>query len=77
MEIVNPLSEVAEAIIEAGGEALKSCYQCGLCTAYAAFSHEDLFMSHRSACWTLRAKKSGFVPPVALVWNDAPAVWRL
>ena len=33
MDIVNPLSEAAEAIIEAGGEALKSCYQCGLCTA--------------------------------------------
>jgi Fe-S oxidoreductase len=33
MDIVNPLSEAAEAIIEAGGDALKSCYQCGLCTA--------------------------------------------
>ena len=32
MEVVNPLIEASEAIIEAGGEALKSCYQCGLCT---------------------------------------------
>jgi len=33
MDVVNPFSEATEAIIEAGGEALKTCYQCGLCSA--------------------------------------------
>lgn len=33
MGAVNPFKEGAEAIIEAGGEALKSCYQCGLCSS--------------------------------------------
>ncbi len=29
---VNPFLEATQEIIGAGGEALKSCYQCGLCT---------------------------------------------
>jgi Fe-S oxidoreductase len=33
MKVTNPHEEVKGAIIEAGGEALKSCYQCGFCTA--------------------------------------------
>jgi Fe-S oxidoreductase len=47
MEIVNPLSEVAEAIIEAGGEALKSCYQCGLCTASCPWNLVRSFLTRR------------------------------
>jgi len=31
MEIVAPLEEAIDAIKEAGGEAFKFCYQCGLC----------------------------------------------
>jgi len=33
MTMVSPSAEVTEVVIEAGGDALKSCYQCGLCTA--------------------------------------------
>ena len=33
MTTISPLKEVADAVREAGGEALKSCYQCGTCTA--------------------------------------------
>ena len=33
MDVVNPFGEATETIIEAGGEALKTCYQCGLCSA--------------------------------------------
>ncbi len=47
MEIVNPLSEVTEAIIEAGGEALKSCYQCGLCTASCPWNLVRSFLTRR------------------------------
>ena len=47
MEVVNPLSEVAGAIIEAGGEALKSCYQCGLCTASCPWNIVRSFLTRR------------------------------
>ena len=33
MVATNPFSEVIDALQEEGGEALKLCYQCGLCTA--------------------------------------------
>ncbi len=33
MAVVNPFIEATQEILDAGGEALKSCYQCGLCTA--------------------------------------------
>lgn len=32
MAVVNPYKEAVEAVIEAGGEPLKACYQCGICT---------------------------------------------
>jgi Fe-S oxidoreductase len=47
MEVANPLSEVADAIIEAGGEALKSCYQCGLCTASCPWNLVRTFLTRR------------------------------
>lgn len=30
--MVSPYSEAIDAVVEAGGTALKQCYQCGLCT---------------------------------------------
>ncbi|MBA7698127.1 hypothetical protein ES703_106802 [subsurface metagenome] len=33
MPVIAPLKEAADIIREEGGEALKLCYQCGLCTA--------------------------------------------
>jgi len=47
MDIVNPISEAAEAIIEAGGETLKSCYQCGLCTATCPWNLVRSFLTRR------------------------------
>ncbi len=32
MGAVNPFKEATEMFLEAGGEALQACYQCGLCT---------------------------------------------
>ena len=32
MEVLSPYKEAAEAVVEAGGEPLKLCYQCGMCT---------------------------------------------
>lgn len=47
MDVVNPLIEASEAIIEAGGEALKSCYQCGLCTATCPWNLVRSFLVRR------------------------------
>jgi len=32
MEVLSPYKEATEVIIEAGGEPLRLCYQCGICT---------------------------------------------
>ena len=32
MEVLSPYKEAVEVIVEAGGEPLKLCYQCGTCT---------------------------------------------
>ena len=47
MAVINPFAEAAEAIIEAGGEALKSCYQCGLCTATCPWNLVRSFLTRR------------------------------
>lgn len=47
MAVINPSREVAEVIIEAGGEALKSCYQCGLCTATCPWNLVRSFLTRR------------------------------
>ena len=47
MVVINPFTEAAEAIIEAGGEALKSCYQCGLCTATCPWNLVRSFLTRR------------------------------
>lgn len=47
MAVINPLIEVVEAVIEAGGEALKSCYQCGLCTASCPWNLVRSFLTRR------------------------------
>jgi Fe-S oxidoreductase len=44
---VNPFSEATEEIIAAGGEALKSCYQCGLCTATCPWNLVRTFLTRR------------------------------
>jgi Fe-S oxidoreductase len=47
MTVTNPFLEAAEAIIEAGGETLKSCYQCGLCTGICPWNLVRSFLTRR------------------------------
>ena len=47
MDVVSPFSEAVEAIVEVGGKALKSCYQCGLCTATCPWNLVRSFLSRR------------------------------
>ena len=47
MTVTNPFLEAAEAIIEAGGETLKSCYQCGLCTGVCPWNLVRSFLTRR------------------------------
>jgi len=47
MAVINPFAEAAEAIIEAGGETLKSCYQCGLCTGTCPWNLVRSFLTRR------------------------------
>lgn len=47
MAVINPSLEVADVILEAGGEALKSCYQCGLCTAACPWNVVRSFLTRR------------------------------
>ena len=46
-DILSPFSEATAALIEAGGEALKSCYQCGLCTAICPWNRVRGFLVRR------------------------------
>ena len=45
MDILSPYKEGNEVIIEVGGEPLRLCYQCGLCTGscpWNLFRHFDV-----------------------------------
>ena len=50
METVEPLEEAIDLIREAGGEAFKLCFQCGLCTASCPWNAVRTFMPHRMIC---------------------------
>lgn len=43
METVSPFKEAIEAIKEAGGEAFKYCYQCGLCDTVCPWNRVTTF----------------------------------
>ena len=47
METVAPFKEAADAINEAGGEELKLCFQCGLCTASCPWNLVRTFLPHK------------------------------
>ncbi len=47
MTVISPSEEVAEAVIEAGGKTLKSCYQCGLCTATCPWNLVRSFLTRK------------------------------
>jgi len=47
MPVITPLKEVADIIKEAGGEELKLCYQCGLCTGVCPWNTVRSFLVRR------------------------------
>ncbi len=47
METVAPFKEAADAIKDAGGEELKLCWQCGLCTASCPWNLVRTFLPHK------------------------------
>lgn len=47
MEVVAPFKEGADAIKEMGGETLKLCFQCGLCTSTCPWNIVRTFIPHR------------------------------
>ena len=47
MEAVAPFKEAVEMIKEAGGEAFRKCFQCGLCTASCPWNNVRSFMPHK------------------------------
>lgn len=47
MEVLSPYKEARDLIIEAGGEPLKLCYQCGLCTGICPWNLVRSFIVRR------------------------------
>ncbi len=47
MQTITPLKEVTDIIKEAGGEELKLCYQCGLCTGVCPWNTVRSFLVRR------------------------------
>ena len=47
MEAIAPFKEAIEMIKEAGGEAFRACFQCGLCTASCPWNNVRTFMPHK------------------------------
>jgi Fe-S oxidoreductase len=50
LEAVEPFEEAIDLIKEAGGEAFKLCFQCGLCSASCPWNSVRNFMPHRMIC---------------------------
>ncbi len=47
MEVLSPYKEATDVILEAGGEPLKLCYQCGLCTGTCPWNLVRSFLVRR------------------------------
>ena len=47
MEVLSPYKEATDVILEAGGEPLKLCYQCGMCTAVCPWNTVRSFIVRR------------------------------
>lgn len=47
MTTLTPYEEAIEIVLEAGGEPLKLCYQCGLCTAICPWNLVRSFGVHQ------------------------------
>ncbi len=50
MEAVAPLKEVSDLIRDAGGEAFRLCFQCGLCTVSCPWNIVRSFSPHQMIC---------------------------
>ena len=63
-EATAPFKEAIEMIREAGGEAFRNCFQCGLCTASCPGTTCGTFTPHRKITeskfgWCSPARKTG------------------
>jgi Fe-S oxidoreductase len=47
MTTVNPIKDAVDAILEAGGKSVQSCYQCGLCSGTCPWNMVRDFLSRR------------------------------
>jgi len=47
MKVLNPYKEATDVILEAGGEPLRLCYQCGMCTAVCPWNLVRSFVVRR------------------------------
>jgi Fe-S oxidoreductase len=47
VEVVEPFKEAIDMIKEAGGDAFRLCFQCGLCTASCPWNQVRTFMPHK------------------------------
>lgn len=47
MEVIEPFKEAIDMVKDAGGEAFRLCFQCGLCTASCPWNHVRTFMPHK------------------------------
>ena len=47
MKVLSPYKEATDVILEAGGEPLKLCYQCGLCTGICPWNLVRSFLVRR------------------------------
>ena len=50
MEAVAPIKEVSDLIRDAGGDAFRLCFQCGLCTVSCPWNHVRSFSLHQMIC---------------------------
>jgi Fe-S oxidoreductase len=50
MEAVAPIKEVSDLIRNAGGDAFRLCFQCGLCTVSCPWNHVRSFSPHQMIC---------------------------
>lgn len=66
MEIQTPLKETTDIIIEEGGEVLKQCYQCGLCTGVCPWNQLTSFALRKLIHKT----------QLGVVDFEDPEVWR-
>ncbi len=63
-EATAPFKEAIEMIREAGGEAFRNCFQCGLCTASCPWNDVRTFTPHRK----ITESKFGLVEPGEEDW---------